>query len=116
MTVYVDNARIPATVGRLHGRWSHLTADTKEELHAFAERIGLQRRWFQTCKRSAVCQPAERCRHWHYDVTDAKRDEALRAGAVAVNIREMGGIIALRRQAGGSEVMVAGDPCGGPDA
>lgn len=32
MTVYVDDMRRPATVGRISARWSHLTADTREEL------------------------------------------------------------------------------------
>jgi len=37
----------------------HLTADTLDELHAEAARIGLQRRWFQSG------------RHPHYDVFGA---------------------------------------------
>jgi hypothetical protein len=48
MTVYVDNSNIAATVGRHASRWSHLTADDKEELHAFAARLGLRRSYFQT--------------------------------------------------------------------
>jgi hypothetical protein len=97
MTVYVDNARIPARVGSIRGRWSHLTADTKAELHEFAEALGLQRSWFQTCKRSAGCRPAERCVHWHYDVTDSKRDEALAAGAQSIDIRQWSDIFRARR-------------------
>ena len=42
MTVYVDNYRRPTTIGRLNGRWSHLTADTPTELHTFAGRLGLR--------------------------------------------------------------------------
>lgn len=99
MTVYVDNARIPATVGRFRARWSHLTADTPEELHAFAARIGLRRQWFQgRCKRSP--EPAGTpCHHWHYDVTDAKRAEAIKAGAQPIDIRVLGALIAGRRAA-----------------
>lgn len=98
MTVYVDNARIHALVGRnrVSARWSHLTADSQEELHAFAERIGLRRVWFQTCK-SPCSRPGVPCPHWHYDVTDQKRDQAIQAGAVPVDIREMGQIIRQRR-------------------
>ncbi len=99
MTVYVDDARIPARVGRVYGRWSHLTADTRDELHQFAAALGLRRTWFQTCKRSSACQPAQRCVHWHYDVTDAKRSEAIAAGAQAIGIRDMGQLIRARRQA-----------------
>lgn len=96
MTVYVDNAGIPATVGARSSRWSHLTADDREELHVFAERLGLRRTWFQTCK-SAICQPPEDCPHWHYDVTESKRTAAIAAGAVSIDIRELGAIISARR-------------------
>jgi hypothetical protein len=99
VTVYVDNARIPARVGAITGRWSHLTADTKDELNTFADRIGLRRAWFQTCKRSTACKPADRCVHWHYDVTDAKRTEALAAGAVEMDIRQWSDITRARREA-----------------
>lgn len=96
MTVYVDAARIPAIVGRHSSRWSHLTADTKEELHAFAERLGLRRSYFQTCKANRKrCSP-ETCPHWHYDVTDGKRAQALRLGAVAMDLYRWSEIIALR--------------------
>ena len=47
MTVYVDSLRIPATVGRITARWSHLVADSDDELHAFAARLGLRRAWAQ---------------------------------------------------------------------
>jgi hypothetical protein len=60
MTIYVDNAGIPATVtdtatGRNYtSRWCHLFSSEidQTELHAFAARIGLQRAWFQPGKRS----------------------------------------------------------------
>jgi hypothetical protein len=47
VTVYVDDAAIAATVGWITSRWSHLIADDKDELHAFAARLGLRRAWFQ---------------------------------------------------------------------
>ena len=51
MTVYVDDAYIPAKVknrGRsVSARWCHMTADSTEELHAMADRIGLRRSWVQ---------------------------------------------------------------------
>ena len=40
MTVYVDDA-VTLWRGR---RWAHLMADTVEELHAMAARLGLPRR------------------------------------------------------------------------
>lgn len=64
MTVYLD------TMG-------HLRADTPDELHAFAQQIGLRREWYQ-----------DRPRLWHYDITTAsKQRRAIRAGAVLVDPR-----------------------------
>lgn len=70
MTVYVDDA---VTLWR-DQRWAHLMADTLEELHAFAQSLGLPRRSFQD-KRSGA----------HYDVTAALREQAIAAGAVAIS-------------------------------
>ncbi len=81
MTVYVDDWRQPARVGRITARWSHLMVgpgDDLEELHAFAARIGLRRAWFQD-------KPWPRA---HYDVTDSKRQQAIAAGAVPVAWKE----------------------------
>lgn len=79
MTVYVDDMRMQATVGRLTARWSHLQADTLEELHEFAARIGMRREWFQ---------PGSRPEAAHYDVTDPRRAHAIQLGAVPETIRE----------------------------
>jgi hypothetical protein len=73
MTVYVDDYRTPARVGHINARWSHLMADTLEELLAFADLLGLQRRWLQD-KASGV----------HFDVTDGVRAKALVLGAVRI--------------------------------
>jgi hypothetical protein len=97
VTVYVDNARIPARVNRINGRWSHLTADTEQELHDFAAKLGLQRRWFQTCKRS--CHSTLPCVHWHYDVTDGLRQIAIADGAQEIDIRQWAEITRGRREA-----------------
>lgn len=99
MTVYVDNFRTPATVGRIRGRWSHLTADTVEELQAFAARLGHRPEWFQARCKHAKCPTFDGvCVHFHYDVVDAKRAEAIALGAVAIDIREMGALISVRRR------------------
>jgi hypothetical protein len=96
MTVYVDDFRVQARVGRLNARWSHLTVgpdDDIEELHRFAVGIGLRRSWFQGPPKH---------RHPHYDVTDSKRQQAIAAGAVAITWREAGQMLAdagLRRRA-----------------
>jgi hypothetical protein len=94
MTVYVDDARIrwmpdgrwrwgdlpPSQVRYRAWRMSHLFADTDEELHAFAAKLGLQRKWHQ-------CPPKA---SWsHYDVTDKLRKRALELGAEPVKYREL---------------------------
>lgn len=88
MTVYVDDMRMLATIGRLNARWSHLTADTEEELHEFAAMLGLPRRTAQfpgTWK-------------FHYDVTDSTRDRAIALGAVAIGYRSTAAVALLRRR------------------
>lgn len=93
MTVYVDDSFIPARVGRHASRWCHLFADTQEELHEFAESIGLRRSWFQPGKPLKGGRPSHL---WHYDVTEGKRAEAVKAGAVEVTWRESVKIMAER--------------------
>jgi hypothetical protein len=97
MTVYVDDARIMARVGSITARWSHLTADTKEELLEFGSRIGLKKRWFQYCK--THCHSEGVCVHWHYDVTETKRQAAIRSGALPITRRELAAITIGRRKA-----------------
>lgn len=95
MTIYVDDAHIPATVRRHKSRWSHLVTDSPdiEELHTFANRIGLKRAWFQEfTKVGHLYRP-------HYDVTDGKRQEAILAGAVKIPMREMPDILRRAREA-----------------
>lgn len=100
MTVYVDNYRCPTTVGRLTGRWSHLTADTPDELRDFAARLGLRPAWFQARCRYATCPaPDGVCVHYHYDVVDTMRTRAIHAGALPIDIRDFGALITARRAA-----------------
>ena len=94
MAVYVDDWRQPATVGPVTARWSHLTADTTEELHLFAAELGLRRSWFQAHSHDPL-------RH-HYDVTDQLRDEAIDRGAVAVTWRQAARARRHRRQQTGA--------------
>lgn len=90
MTVYVDNVRIKASVGRYTDRsWCHLLTDdpTMTELHALAQRIGLRRSWFQPPKQYVPGAPVAWWRG-HYDVTEAKRKEAVLAGAVQIHFAD----------------------------
>lgn len=98
MTVYVDNFRAPATVGRIRGRWSHLTADTPDELHEFAARLGHRLEWFQAkCKHGACPTIGGVCAHFHYDVVDSRRTAAIALGATPIDLRAMGALISARR-------------------
>lgn len=95
MTIFVDDFRCPARVGRLNARWSHLICgpfDDPAELHEFAARIGIKRSWYQGPPR----HPWPRS---HYDVTDSKRDEAIKAGAVPITFSELGRQVMFARQA-----------------
>lgn len=89
MTVYVDDMQRPATVGRISARWSHMLADTTEELHEFADRLGLNRAWVQ--------YPGTH--REHYDLTEKRRREALRLGAVAIGYPSGTGQVLARKRA-----------------
>jgi hypothetical protein len=78
MSVYVDHAFAYGEWGRWSGG-GHLQADTPEELHAFAARLGLRREWFQS-------KPG-RPENDHYDLTHAGRARALELGAIAEDRR-----------------------------
>jgi hypothetical protein len=86
MTVYVDDARRPGPWYSTTAYWSHLSADTKDELHGFAERIGLRRDWF--------CD--EPTGAWHYEVTASKRWHAINAGAREITTPDLHAIYASR--------------------
>lgn len=77
MAVYVDDAFVSDDPDAW-GRWTgggHMQADSFEELHAFAQRLGMRRAWFQT-------RPGRPERD-HYGLTRGRRDRALALGAIA---------------------------------
>jgi hypothetical protein len=90
MTVYVDNMQRRAQVGRLNAVWSHLMADTTEELNEFALRLRLATWWIQHPGTSLE----------HYDVTEPKRQLALRLGAVHIEYGREGGTFTLAKARG----------------
>ena len=53
----------------------HMLADSLDELHAMADRIGMKRKWFQN---KGVP---------HYDLSKSKRELAVRYGAVELGDR-----------------------------
>lgn len=75
MTVYVDDMR--ASYGRMV--MCHMIADTEQELHDMADKIGVQRKWYQG-------PPKTRWRH--YDISQGKRELAIKMGAVPVTAKQ----------------------------
>ena len=69
MAVYVDDGRWPYRGMRM----CHMWADTRDELLAMADRIGVARRHLQA---------PPRARWEHFDICQAKRAEAVRHGAI----------------------------------
>lgn len=72
MTVYIDPIRTWPS-----GKWCHMTADSLDELHTMAAKIGLKRAWFQDHSIP------------HYDLRPSKRNQACLYGAVAISSEEM---------------------------
>lgn len=76
MAVYVDpNLDWPKSRKWPFGSVSHMYADSPEELHRLAARLGLKRTW---C--SDITQP--RSKLLHYDLSPRKREQAVRLGAL----------------------------------
>ena len=56
-----------------------MVADSDEELHAFAQSIGLRREWHQISSGGLS----------HYDLTTRRRKQALREGAIEIDHRTL---------------------------
>jgi len=80
MPVYVDGmkAKSPSLKGR-QGRYvfSHLVADTLDELHEMATKLGV-RKYFQ-----------EHASFPHYDITQSKKAQAIRLGAIEIDRNQL---------------------------
>jgi hypothetical protein len=87
MAVYVDDMK--AGYGRM--KMCHMLADTDEELHAMADRIGVARKWHQKPPKASDS---------HYDIALGKRALAVAAGAVEITWRQAGCMSARRRATG----------------
>lgn len=59
-----------------------MIADTDDELHAMADKIGVSRKWFQGD---------------HYDIAKSKRALAIQAGAIPLDMRTLSAMAMLRR-------------------
>lgn len=89
MTVYVDDMN--ALYGRM--KMCHMLADTDEELHAMADRIGVARKWWQDPAKMTVSGS-------HYDIALSKKALAIAAGAIAITWRQAGAMNTRRRVTG----------------
>jgi len=75
MAVMVDPLREYPDTGLPFTRWCHMAADGSfDELHAFAARLGIPRRFFQGD---------------HYDLPPHLRERAVELGAEEVDTREL---------------------------
>lgn len=74
MSVYVDNSIYP--YGRM--MMCHMVADSVEELHEMADKIGVNRKWFQS-----------KSKYKHYDICKAKRALAVGFGAKEVTGKDI---------------------------
>lgn len=84
--VYVDDLKFYPKQTK---KWCHMVADSLEELHEMAEKIGLKREWFQNISS-----------HPHYDLTEGKRREAATFGAKEVSSKEIVAVIRKNREKG----------------
>ncbi len=78
MSVYVDDMRAP--FGRMI--MCHMLADSRAELDAMADQIGVARRWIQ--------KPGTP--HEHYDVSLGARAKAVKLGALEITQRQAAAI------------------------
>lgn len=112
MSVYVDTMRAP--FGRMV--MCHLWADSREELLAFVDKIGVQRKWIQEPPKAS----------WvHFDVSLGKKKLALAAGAILTdrlgplehvarlegNQAKLDQIARLRERYGPLETLEEAQPC-----
>ena len=85
---YVDSVRDYPDAGLRHTRFCHLLADTREELHAMADDLGIPRRFFQ-----------DHQWRWHHDLPEHLRARAVQLGAHEVTMHEVGALLRARRAA-----------------
>jgi hypothetical protein len=76
MSVYVDQLY---DYGWRLGASCQMIADSLDELHALANRVGLRRSWFQAPPKASFP---------HYDLTESRRTKAIALGAVSLSRRE----------------------------
>jgi Protein of unknown function (DUF4031) len=86
VSCYVDSVRSYPGSGLRYSEFCHLLADSRAELHAMADALGIPRRFFQ-----------DHPWRWHHDLPAHLRDRALQLGAVEVGMHEVGALLRHRR-------------------
>lgn len=81
MAVYVDNMK------RKYRRMimCHMIADSEEEMHDMAAKIGVARKWYQGD---------------HYDICLDKKKKAIENGAILVSMKELAAMNVRRKKEG----------------
>ena len=80
MSVFIDKAE--NALGRM--KLCHMLADSLDELMVMADRIGVDRKWYQGFDK-ASCP--------HFDIAKSKRASAVQNGAIEVDRRQLAAII-----------------------
>lgn len=83
MAVYIDQVNLPFRGMTMN----HMVADTREELLAMADKIGVSRRWIQYPNTNRE----------HFDICLTKKAKALMYGAKEVGNTEMGRILLAKK-------------------
>jgi len=84
MSVYIDAAVWP--FGRM--LMCHMVADSREELDAMADQIGVRRKWIQHPNTNRE----------HYDICKSKRILAIRYGAIQVTMSQVAELMEKRKR------------------
>ena len=86
MTCYVDALRSYPDAGLRFTEFCHLLADTRAELHAMAEQLGIPARYFQ-----------DHPWRWHHDLPAPLRPRAVELGAKELTMHEVGALLKRRK-------------------
>jgi hypothetical protein len=87
MTVYIykfEGQRPKLFTAAYPSPWYGLTADTLDELHSFAELLGLSRQLYRPLRWSGVETPLV----GHYELSPGDHNRALENGAKSISTRE----------------------------
>jgi hypothetical protein len=85
---YVDAVHEYPYAGLRFTEFCHLLADTRAELHAFADRLGVPAWTFQ-----------DHPWRWHHDLPGPLRPRAVELGARELTMHEVGALLRRRKQA-----------------